>query len=77
MTLDVLAQESESTQWIKHAFTIPGPKLKPTRIYVNGRHDRRAICVLYGDGLRYEVLDLDAAMEDEEEEDEEPEEDSE
>ncbi|KAF7628614.1 putative anaphase-promoting complex component Cut20/Apc4 [Aspergillus flavus] len=77
VTLDVLAQESESTQWIKHAFTIPGPKLKPTRIYVNGRHDRRAICVLYGDGLRYEVLDLDAAMEDEEEEDEEPEEDSE
>ncbi|GMF76409.1 unnamed protein product [Aspergillus oryzae] len=77
VTLDVLAQESESTQWIKHAFTIPGPKLKPTRIYVNGRHDRRAICVLYGDGLRYEVLDLDAEMEDEEEEDEEPEEDSE
>ncbi|PIG89867.1 anaphase-promoting complex component Cut20/Apc4 [Aspergillus arachidicola] len=77
VTLDVLAQESESTQWIKHAFTIPGPKLKPTRIYVNGRHDRRAICVLYGDGLRYEVLDLDAEMEDEEEEDEEPEDDPE
>ncbi|GAB1199169.1 hypothetical protein APSETT444_008515 [Aspergillus pseudonomiae] len=78
VTLDFLAPESESTQWIKHAFTIPGPKLKPTSIYVNGRHDRRAICVLYGDGLRYEVLDLDAEMEDEEDEDEEePDEDSE
>ncbi|KAF5862962.1 hypothetical protein ETB97_010894 [Aspergillus alliaceus] len=63
-TLDVLAPDCE---WIKHAFTVPGPKLKPTRIYVNGRHGRRAICVLYGDGLRYEVLDLDAEMEDEEE----------
>ncbi|KAE8377835.1 putative anaphase-promoting complex component Cut20/Apc4 [Aspergillus bertholletiae] len=76
VTFDVLAPESESMQWIKHAFAIPGPKLKPTRIYVNGRHDRRAICVLYGDCLRYEVLDLDAELEDEEE-DEELEEDSE
>ncbi|KAE8350137.1 anaphase-promoting complex component Cut20/Apc4 [Aspergillus coremiiformis] len=77
VTLDFFTPESESIQWIKHAFTVPGPKLKPTRIYVNGRHDRRAICVLYGDGLRYEVLDLDAEMEDGEEEEEGEEEESE
>lgn len=39
---------------------------------VNGRKGRRAICVLYGDSMRYEVLDLDAAMgEDEDEEEDE------
>lgn len=37
---------------------------------VNGRKGRRAICVLYGDAMRYEVLDLDAAMGEDEEEDE-------
>lgn len=37
---------------------------------VNGRKGRRAICVLYGDFMRYEVLDLDAAMGEDEEEDE-------
>lgn len=37
---------------------------------VNGRKGRRAICVLYGDSMRYEVLDLDAAMGEDEEEDE-------
>ncbi|KAF7595337.1 hypothetical protein BBP40_006586 [Aspergillus hancockii] len=70
-TLDV----SESLHWVKHAFAVPGPKLKPTKIEVNGRAGRRAMCVLYGDGLRYEVLDLDAEMEDEEDEEEMEEED--
>lgn len=33
---------------------------------VNGRKGRRVVCVLYGDGSRYEVFDLDAEMDDEE-----------
>lgn len=42
---------------------------------MNGRKGRRAICVLYGDGMRYDVLDLDAAFEAEEEEQQEEESD--
>lgn len=41
---------------------------------VNGRRGRRAVCVLYGDGMRYDVLDLDVAVEEWEEEEEEEEE---
>lgn len=52
---------------IRHAFATWGPKAKPLRVDVNGRKGRRAICVLYGDAMRYDVLDLDAAIEHEEE----------
>ncbi|PLB37356.1 putative anaphase-promoting complex component Cut20/Apc4 [Aspergillus candidus] len=51
---------------IKHRFAGGGVKAKPARIDVNGRQGRRAICVVYGDGLRYEVLDLDAEVEEDE-----------
>lgn len=34
---------------------------------MNGRKGRRAVCVLYGDAVRYDVLDLDDAMEGDEE----------
>ncbi|KAL5338495.1 anaphase-promoting complex, cyclosome, subunit 4-domain-containing protein [Aspergillus crustosus] len=50
---------------IKHRFP---PKTRPVKIDVNPRAGRRAICVLYGEGLRYEVLDMDAEMGDEDEE---------
>ncbi|KAJ5126704.1 hypothetical protein N7448_007483 [Penicillium atrosanguineum] len=59
---------------IRHAFTVSGSKTKPVHLDVNGRKSRRAVCVLYGDGMRYDVLDLDAAMENEEEDEEEDEE---
>jgi anaphase-promoting complex subunit 4 len=51
---------------VRHAFAVAGPKAKPVHLDVNGRKGRRAVCVLYGDGMRYDVLDLDAAMENEE-----------
>lgn len=51
---------------VRHAFAVSGPKAKPVHMDVNGRKGRRAVCVLYGDGMRYDVLDLDAAMENEE-----------
>lgn len=57
--------------FVRHMFTTSGPKAKPIQFDVNGRKGRRAVCVLYGDAMRYDVLDLDAAMEDEEDEDEE------
>lgn len=57
---------------VRHAFAVSGPKAKPVHLDVNGRKDRRAVCVLYADGMRYDVLDLDAAMDNEEyDEDEE------
>lgn len=52
---------------VKHVFAAHGPKARPIHVDVNGRKGRRAICVLYGDSMRYEVLDLDAAIEEEEE----------
>lgn len=52
---------------VRHTFAVSGPKAKPVHLDVNGRKGRRAVCVLYGDGMRYDVLDLDAAMENEEE----------
>jgi anaphase-promoting complex subunit 4 len=54
------------TGMVRHAFAVSGPKAKPVHLDVNGRKGRRAVCVLYGDGMRYDVLDLDAAMENEE-----------
>lgn len=51
-----------------HAFALSGPKSRPVRIDVNGRRGRQAVCVVYGDGMRYEVLDMDTEMGDEEKE---------
>ncbi|EAW07261.1 putative anaphase-promoting complex component Cut20/Apc4 [Aspergillus clavatus NRRL 1] len=68
MTLDLLSPDSTHASLIKHAFAVSGPKAKPLRFDVNGRKGRRAICVLYSDGLRYEVLDMDAEMADEDDE---------
>lgn len=52
---------------VRHVFATSGPKARPVQFDVNGRSGRRAICVLYGDAMRYDVLDLDAGIEDEEE----------
>ncbi|KAL4785877.1 anaphase-promoting complex, cyclosome, subunit 4-domain-containing protein [Aspergillus varians] len=50
---------------IKHQFA---PRARPVRMDVNGRKGRRAVCVLYAGALRYEILDLDAEVGDEDEE---------
>ncbi|KGO38728.1 Anaphase-promoting complex subunit 4 [Penicillium expansum] len=68
-TLD-LSPESPHASVLIHLFPLHGPKARPVHVDVNGRKGRRAICVLYGDAMRYEVLDLDAAMGDDDEEDE-------
>ena len=66
-SLDMLVPSSSTGgAGIKHRFAAGGVKAKPARIDVNGRQGRRAICVMYGDGLRYEVLDLDAEVEEDE-----------
>lgn len=65
-----LSDSSPHAEVLKHVFASTGPKAKPVYVDVNGRKGRRAVCALYGDAMRYEVLDLDAAI-DEEEVDEE------
>lgn len=66
-SLDI-SDDSIYASLVKHAFPASGPKAKPVRMDVNGRKGRRAVCVLYGDGSRYDVLDIDGAVEEEEEE---------
>ncbi|CAG8201359.1 unnamed protein product [Penicillium nalgiovense] len=66
-TLD-LSPESPHAGALIHLFAPHGPKARPIHVDVNGRKGRRAICVLYGDAMRYEVLDLDATMIEDEEE---------
>ncbi|CAG8267102.1 unnamed protein product [Penicillium nalgiovense] len=66
-TLD-LSPESPHAGVLIHLFAPHGPKARPIHVDVNGRKGRRAICVLYGDAMRYEVLDLDATMIEDEEE---------
>lgn len=51
---------------IRHVFAPTGPQSKPLWLDVNGRKGRRAVCVLYGDAMKYDVLDLDGAIEEEE-----------
>jgi anaphase-promoting complex subunit 4 len=66
--VDISFTNSYFADLIKHRFP---PKTRPVKIDVNAREGRRAICVLYGEGLRYEVLDMDAEMGDEDKEGEE------
>lgn len=76
MKVDILAPSSQDLGIIKHSFIGAKGKARPVGIDVNGRRGRRAICVMYGDGMRYEVLDLDAEMGNDEDEDEDGDEES-
>ncbi|CAK37409.1 uncharacterized protein An01g14050 [Aspergillus niger] len=69
--VDLMSPDSSFAGLIKHTFIGTKVKAKPIRVDVNGRRGRRAICVLYGDAMRYGVLDLDAELEDEDEEEDE------
>ncbi|KAL4913499.1 anaphase-promoting complex, cyclosome, subunit 4-domain-containing protein [Aspergillus aurantiobrunneus] len=66
--VEIPSSSPDLSALIKHRFA---PKARPISIDVNGRQGRRAICVLYAGGLRYEVLDLDAETGDEDEGEEE------
>jgi anaphase-promoting complex subunit 4 len=68
--LDLSSLSSPHAGIIKHIFPASGPKSRPVHLDVNGRKDRNAVCVLYGDAMRYEVLDLESELVLEEEEEE-------
>jgi anaphase-promoting complex subunit 4 len=63
-TLDL---EATDAGLVLHSFPPSGAHSKPLRISVNGRKARRAICVLFADGLHYEVLDMDGRAHEEDE----------
>ncbi|KAM5436283.1 hypothetical protein MferCBS31731_005976 [Microsporum ferrugineum] len=44
-----------------HSFPQPAER-EPAHLEVNGRRGRRVVCVLYADGRRYSVLDLDSTL---------------
>lgn len=64
-SVDLLRTESAYT-WIKHTF--PADDIEPVRIEVNANKGRRAVCVLYSDGQRYSVFDMDSPQDGEEDE---------
>lgn len=72
----VLDLESAHAELVMHSFPSSGPKAKLARIDVNGRKGRRAVCVLFADGLHYEVLDMDTQVQGDEEEVQEEEEEN-
>ena len=72
--LDILSSpDAPHATLVKHTFAAAGTGRgnRPVRVDVNGRRGRRAVCAVYGDGMRYEVFDMDAEVVDEEEDDDE------
>lgn len=55
----------ESSHLLRHTFP-KGPTWTPERMEINGRKERRAVCVLAQDALHYRVFDLDSTTSDEE-----------
>ncbi|OKL64108.1 hypothetical protein UA08_01046 [Talaromyces atroroseus] len=68
MDLDIASKHADI---VLHCFAASGIKSKPIKLSVNGRKDRRVICVLFADMIHYEVLHIDHRYEDEDEEAEE------
>lgn len=61
--MDLLDPASGHAGYIRHTFDDEGPDEEgPVRLEINPLKDRRAMCVLYADGMRYEVLDMDNAV---------------
>ena len=74
LPLDILSSpDAPHATLVKHSFAAAGAGRgnRPVRVDVNGRRGRRAVCAVYGDGMRYEVFDMDAEVVDEEEDDDE------
>ncbi|KAK2762196.1 hypothetical protein FQN54_001205 [Arachnomyces sp. PD_36] len=55
---DVELDLNQHPSFFRHKFA---PGVEPVGLEVNGRKGRRVVCVLYGDGSRYSVFDLDSA----------------
>lgn len=51
---------------LRHSFP-KDPAWSPERMEINGRHERRVVCVLAQDALRYRVYDLDSTPNNDEE----------
>lgn len=59
MTVDLNDLEGDGG-FICHTFP-QDEGVEPVMLEVNGRKGRRVVCVLYADGMRYSVFDMDSA----------------
>ncbi len=55
-----LSDHTYHASFIRHTFS-PQRDMEPMTLQVNGKKGRRVVCVMYSDGLRYSVFDLDRA----------------
>ncbi|EEQ89710.2 hypothetical protein RJZ56_004714 [Blastomyces dermatitidis] len=62
-----IANPEQHAEFVRHTF-LQQEGMEPAEMQVNGRKGRRAVCVLYADGLRYTVFDIDSSEGREEEE---------
>lgn len=53
-----LSRHTELQPYIRHTFAA-SDRFKPSRLEINGRKDRRVICVLAEDLRYYRIFDLD------------------
>ncbi|OAX78547.1 hypothetical protein ACJ72_07142, partial [Emergomyces africanus] len=53
------ADRDRHAYFVRHTFPQQGG-MEPIELQVNGRKGRRVVCVLYADGLRYSVFDIDS-----------------
>ncbi|KAG5288861.1 anaphase-promoting complex component Cut20/Apc4 [Histoplasma capsulatum G186AR] len=67
VTLLHLANGEQDAELVRHTFP-QQEGMEPVELEVNGRKGRRVVCVLYADGLRYSVFDMDSSGVAEEEE---------
>lgn len=67
VTLLHLANGEQDAEFVRHTFP-QQEGMEPVELEVNGRKGRRVVCVLYADGLRYSVFDMDSSGVAEEEE---------
>ncbi|KAK2787269.1 hypothetical protein FQN51_003429 [Onygenales sp. PD_10] len=55
-----LAHPGQHAEFVQHTFPQEAG-MEPVELQVNGRKGRRVVCVLYADGMRYSVFDIDSA----------------
>jgi anaphase-promoting complex subunit 4 len=61
-----LSDQTRHANFILHTFP-PQQNMEPMTLQINGKKGRRVVCVLYSDGLRYSVFDLDSVSDGENE----------
>ncbi|PGH15908.1 hypothetical protein AJ79_02075 [Helicocarpus griseus UAMH5409] len=56
-----LEDPEQHAEFVRHIFPQQRGDMEPVELQVNGRKGRRVVCVMYADGKRYSVFDLDSS----------------